>query len=221
MGRGKQTDDNFTPILGARRGAEENEAPALAEETEDKIANHFAEIRESRQKRDNLASTSESPILLAQRVAQGIIEHEIPEKEFTVLSPDGTEHLYIVKTVYWNEGYLRKRKSLSSPIIIRNRNEEKSSNRTCSLLWEPRNPNSRWDLENPPTVNNWDYAGERLTNNPNIYGQLVLADAKTLAEWSEDAIPLLELIKANEQAKVDTLSQGISSADQALQNLRN
>ena len=153
MGRGQREQDHFEPIFGTRRGAgAEEDEPSLPEETEQELAGHFDEIGAARKEFEDLTHRAEAPILLGQRIAQGIIDQGIPEREFEVPAANGETHHYVIKNVHWTKGHLGRRQHCSGPVIIRNHRGERGKQQPSSLLWDPYDPGRRWDLQDPPEV---------------------------------------------------------------------
>jgi hypothetical protein len=78
---------------------------------------------------------------------------------------------------------------------------------------DPRTDGINYDLDNPPKIKNF----KELWSDS--WSPVRYANATELAQWSKDALPLLQKVRERERARTEHLIDGLAASESTLEAL--
>lgn len=112
---------------------------------------------------------------------------------------------YHVAHAYWRRKGLTLRLQ-QAPVLV-----FQASRLEAYPLWDPRQPDLVWDLQDPPAL------PVKITGD--TWETVKLPTAEILAQWSQDALALMQNVYRRERNRAEHLSAGIAQSAAALDEL--
>lgn len=162
-----------------------------------------------RERRPLLAAELLVPaVRLAQQIAEQLHNYDLSDERIWVGEGE-TARLYQVRSVSWATGSLRHRERHQAATLTL----QSLGALGTVLIMDPRTDGINYDLDNPPKIKNF----KELWSDS--WSPVRYANATELAQWSKDALPLLQKVRERERARTEHLIDGLAASESTLEAL--